>query len=269
MTQVIFFHQYRLDNNTVKIFSGGTMQELATKTVREIALELPQTTRIFEEFKIDYCCGGRKPFAEACANVGADPNAVMERIDAVLNTGQDTSDWIGNASLSALIDHIVDTHHVFTRKELTNLSPLMDKVARVHGDNHPELLELQEAFDELAADLMPHLMKEEEVLFPFIYRMERNLKNGLPVPFPPFGTVQNPVRMMMMEHDTAGDLLKKMRALSNDYTTPPDACPSFTGLFHRLQELERDLHQHIHLENNVLFPKSLELEKAEPAEVSH
>src|SRR5512139_746227 len=103
------------------------MQELSTKTVREIALELPQTTRVFEEFKIDYCCGGRKPLAEACEKVGADPDAVMKKIDAILAEKADTSEWIGNASLSTLIDHIVDTHHVFTRKELGNLSPLMDK----------------------------------------------------------------------------------------------------------------------------------------------
>lgn len=245
------------------------MQDLRTRTVREIALELPQTTPIFEEFKIDYCCGGRKPFAEACANVGADPDAVMQRIETILAKPTDTSGWIGNSTLSELMDHIIDTHHLYTRKELVRLLPLMEKVARVHGDNHPELIEIQEAFIELANDLMPHLGKEEEVLFPFIRRMERNIQNGLPIPFPPFGTVQNPVRMMMMEHDTAGDILKKMRSLSQDYTTPPDACPSFTGLFHRLEELERDLHQHIHLENNVLFPRALEMEQAQAFDASH
>jgi regulator of cell morphogenesis and NO signaling len=138
----------------------------------------------------------------------------------------------------------------------------MDKVARVHGDNHPELLELKTAFDELSADLMPHMMKEETILFPYIDRMARNAARGLLPPIPPFGTVQHPVRMMMAEHDVAGEILRKMRQLSNDFTTPPDACPSFTGLYFRLADLERDLHEHIHLENNILFPKAVRMEEA-------
>ncbi|MDM7922854.1 MAG: iron-sulfur cluster repair di-iron protein [Pyrinomonadaceae bacterium] len=239
------------------------MQEFGNKTVREIALELPQTTRVFEEFKIDYCCGGRKPLAEACANAGVDISAVVEKLTRTMSDRQADPSITPSDSLTKLMDHIIDTHHVYTRKELSALFPLMEKVVRAHGGNHPELLELQESFIELANDLMPHLEKEELVLFPYIRRMEQNVRNGLGVPAAPFGTVMNPVRMMMMEHDTAGDILKKMRLLSGDYTTPPDACPSFTGLFHRLQELERDLHQHIHLENNVLFPEALEIEERE------
>jgi regulator of cell morphogenesis and NO signaling len=238
------------------------MQNIATKTVREIALEMPQTTRVFEEFKIDYCCGGRKPLAEACEVAGANAEAVITRLNALIVAGTGTSDRVGNATLPELIDHIVDKHHVFTRDELNNLAPLMDKVARVHGDNHPELLELKTAFDELSADLMPHMMKEENVLFPYIDRMARNVAMGLLPPVPPFGTVQHPVKMMMAEHDVAGEILRKMRQLSNDFTTPPDACPSFTGLYFRLADLERDLHEHIHLENNILFPRSVRMEEA-------
>jgi regulator of cell morphogenesis and NO signaling len=238
------------------------MQNIATKTVREIALEMPQTTRVFEEFKIDYCCGGRKPLAEACEVAGANAEAVLTRLNALIVAGTGTGDWVGNATLPELIDHIVDKHHVFTRDELNNLAPLMDKVARVHGDNHPELLELKTAFDELSADLMPHMMKEENVLFPYIDRMARNVAMGLLPPVPPFGTVQHPVKMMMAEHDVAGEILRKMRQLSNDFTTPPDACPSFTGLYFRLADLERDLHEHIHLENNILFPRSVRMEEA-------
>jgi regulator of cell morphogenesis and NO signaling len=238
------------------------MQNIATKTVREIALEMPQTTRVFEEFKIDYCCGGRKPLAEACEVAGANAEAVITRLNALIVAGTGTGDWVRNAPLPELIDHIVDKHHVFTRDELNNLAPLMDKVARVHGDNHPELLELKTAFDELSADLMPHMMKEENVLFPYIDRMARNVAEGLLPPVPPFGTIQHPVKMMMAEHDVAGEILRKMRQLSNDFTTPPDACPSFTGLYFRLADLERDLHEHIHLENNILFPRSVRMEEA-------
>lgn len=236
------------------------MQNLSTMTVREIALEMPQTTRVFEQFKIDYCCGGRKPIAEACERAGVDSKDVIEQLEALFTSGVPADDWVGNASLHELISHILDKHHVFTKNELRSLAPLMDKVARVHGDNHSELIELKAAFEELSDDLFPHMMKEEEVLFPFVERLVRCKEQGLPAPMPPFGTIRNPIRMMMNEHDKDGDILRKMRSLSKDYTPPPDACPSFTGLYYRLAELERDLHEHIHLENNVLFPRAVELE---------
>lgn len=238
------------------------MQNLSTMTVREIALEMPQTTRVFEQFKIDYCCGGRKPIAEACDRAGVDAKDVIEKLEALFTSDVPQDAWIGNASLHELISHIIDKHHVFTKSELRSLAPLMDKVARVHGENHPELSELKTAFEDLSADLFSHMMKEEEMLFPFVEGLERSKDQGLPTPMSPFGTVRNPIRVMMSEHDVAGDLLRKMRSLSNDYTPPADACPSFTGLYFRLAELESDLHQHIHLENNVLFPRAVELEDA-------
>ena len=238
------------------------MQNLTTKTVREIALQMPVTTRVFEEFKIDYCCGGRKIFTEACQNVGANPEIVLQKLNQVLETNETNEfDWLATATLTELIDYIEEKHHTFTKYELEHLTPLMEKVAGVHGEHHPELLELKDTFQSLCDDLSPHLLKEERVLFPYIKDIEIKHINGLSVAFPPFGTVNNPVRMMMMEHDTAGDLLRKMRELSNDYTLPEGACPSFTGLYHRFIELERDLHKHIHLENNLLFPKAIELEE--------
>lgn len=238
------------------------MQNLTTKTVREIALEMPVTTRVFEEFKIDYCCGGRKIFAEACQNVGANPEIVLEKINKVLAAGDDGElDWLTTATLCELIDYIEEKHHTFTKHELEHLPPLMEKVARVHGEHHPELLELKDSFQVLCDDLSPHLMKEERVLFPYIRDLEFKHTKGLALSFPPFGTVNHPVRMMMEEHDRDGGILRKMREISNDYTLPEGACPSFTGLYHRLAELERDLHQHIHLENNLLFPKAVELEE--------
>ena len=239
------------------------MQNLSTKTVREIALEVPVTTRVFEEFKIDYCCGGRRPFDEACRNAGADPDAVMEKIDKVLQTADPgEAEALKKVTLTELIRYIEDTHHVFTRQEINGLVPLMAKVASRHGENHPELLELEFVFNELCNDLMPHLEKEERVLFPFIENLERSSTKGVTTPMSCFGSVQNPVRMMMMEHDTAGDLLRRMRELSRDYAIPEGACPSYTGLYYRLEAFERDLHQHIHLENNLLFPKAVELEEA-------
>lgn len=239
------------------------MQNLITKTVREIALEAPVTTRVFEEFKIDYCCGGRKMFLDACRDADAEPEIVLEKIERVLQSGETVeTNWLQTATLTELIEHIEQKHHVFTREEIENLPPLMEKVVRVHGANHPELSWLKDALRALCEDLTPHLMKEEMILFPYIRELEANLStNTRPSP-PCFGTVQNPVRMMMMEHDTAGEILRKMRRISNDYALPESACPSCTALFNRLEAFELDLHRHIHLENNLLFPKAIEIEES-------
>ena len=238
------------------------MHNLSTKTVREIALEMPVTTRVFEEFKIDYCCGGRKPFAEACTNAGANPDIVLQKIEEVIESIEFTEfEWLNDTTLCDLITYIIEKHHKFTRVEIFNLTPLMAKVASRHGENHPELFGLEGVFGKLCDDLVPHLMKEEQVLFPYLENLERSILNSTSVPLSCFGTVQNPVRMMMMEHDAAGDLLKKMREITNDYNLPDGACPSYTALFSRLEAFERDLHQHIHLENNLLFPKGIELEE--------
>jgi regulator of cell morphogenesis and NO signaling len=238
------------------------MHEFTDKTIREIALEAPLTTRIFEEFKIDFCCGGRVPFTDACRNAGVDPFIVATKLEKVLDEKPDAS-AAEEKGPRELIAHIVDTHHAFTRSEIDRLRPLAAKVAGKHGENHPELTQVRDVFDELAAELLPHMQKEEMVLFPYIERLTIAAEKGLPAPLPHFGTVQNPVRMMMFEHDRAGDLLRQLRNLSNEYSAPADACPSYKGLYAGLEDLERDLHRHIHLENNVLFPRAVELEAPE------
>lgn len=238
------------------------MENLATKTVREIALEMPVTTRVFEEYKIDYCCGGRRPLSEACESAGVSTDIVLKKLETIVETDQYPElDWLKTTTLSRLMDYIIDKHHVYTRGEIENLLPLMAKVASRHGDTHPELYELAIAFEELCDDLMPHMMKEERVLFPYVEQLERAVENSGSVNLPPFGTVEHPVRMMMMEHDTAGDLLRRMRELSMEYQLPEGACPSYAALYTRLEVLEKDLHQHIHLENNLLFPRAVELEQ--------
>ncbi|MBS1796200.1 MAG: iron-sulfur cluster repair di-iron protein [Acidobacteria bacterium] len=237
------------------------MENLTTKTVREIALEMPLTTKVFETYKIDYCCGGHRSFADACTLAGVDTDQVMREISAYFGKTEATPlDWVNRASLTELIEYIEGTHHVYTRDEIKNLSPLMVKVAGKHGPHNPQLFALEQLFCELCGDLAPHLHKEEQVLFPYIRDLEdfKSGKGALSASC--FGTVRNPVGMMMREHDTAGDLLRKMRAVSNDYQLPENACPSFTALFTRLEAFEKDLHQHIHLENNVLFPKAIALE---------
>lgn len=240
------------------------MQEFNTKTIREIALEFPQTVPVFEEFKIDYCCGGRKALSEACENLGVDEKLIWEKIEtAVKGAPQNgkTEDFPEHKKPAQLVDYIVEKHHVYTRDAVERLAPLMDKVCARHGDQHGELFEIQKTFRLLSEELLAHMRKEEMVLFPYIKVLAAVVSTNIPVAEPHFQTVRNPVRMMMAEHDAAGDFLKQMREFSNDYKLPEGACPSYTALYFGLEELERDLHRHIHLENNALFPQAIELEE--------
>ena len=235
-----------------------------TKTVREIVFESPNATRIFEKLKIDYCCGGNRQLPEACAAAGVEVGEVVRLLEetSLADVQADGTKDFKSAPLIDLMTYIVDKHHVFTREELERIGALLDKVCSVHGQNHPELLALKPLFRELSNDLAPHMFKEERVLFPYITQLEEATTNNRPMPMPPFATVRNPVRMMMMEHDTAGDLLRKIRETTKDFATPPDACISYQTLYRAMEALEQDLHQHIHLENNILFPRAVEMEEA-------
>ncbi len=237
-----------------------SMLNVQGKTVREIALEMPMTTRVFEEFKIDYCCHGDTPFEEACLNVGASPEVVIQKIDSLAPNGSDV-DSFAEVPLGGLIDHILDKHHIYTKDEISHLTPLMSKVASRHGDHYTYLYELKELFNAVCEDLEPHMLKEEMVLFPYIRGLEHQYLNHLSPAYPPFGAVRHPINMMTVEHEEVGELLTKMRAITSDYSLPDGACPSFSALYHRLADFERDIHQHIHLENNILFPRAVELEQ--------
>jgi len=229
-------------------------------TVRDVANELPQSTRLFEKLKIDYCCGGNQTLAEGCTSAGVDVYAVIQMLaEATQQKSEDAVDFT-SASLPQLITHIVDTHHVFTKSEMDRLQLLADKVLAAHGGNHPELVHLDELLTRLCADLKPHMFKEEHVLFPYIFALAKAADQQGAVPFAPFGTVNNPIRMMMREHDTAGEILRELRQLTSDYKVPADACISYQTLYQALENFEKDLHQHIHLENNILFPKALDVE---------
>ena len=233
----------------------------ATKTVGEIAAETPSCTREFEKLGIDYCCGGNRSLSEACAQVNASMDEVLARLERCAETATSEGDQNWQTLLLAdLIAHINDTHHMFVRSECPRIEALAAKVVGVHGNNHPELLTVQELFATLSDELAVHLMKEEQILFPHILRMEESLLEGEPAPPAMFGTVMNPIRMMMQEHDGAGDALRALRKATSDYRAPDDACISYRTLYDALQEFEKDLHQHIHLENNVLFPRASAME---------
>ena len=240
------------------------MNVITEKTVRELALENVAATKVFESFGIDYCCGGNQTLEQACHKANIHVNQVLRSLEEARQSSSANStvrNW-QTEPLGDLISHITNTHHSYTRDAIAGLTPLFAKVCSVHGTNHPELLELRGVFAGLTQELKLHLMKEEKVLFPYIVRMEEAVIEKAPILPPPFGTVQNPVAMMEHEHDSAGNALRTLRALSQGYIAPPDACISYQTLYKALAELEADLHQHIHLENNVLFPRAIEMETA-------
>ena len=239
------------------------MSVTTEKTLRQLVLETPAATRVLEKLGIDYCCGGNQSLEQACRAANLPIDQVLDSLEAAeLATkpeGKDR-DWQQEA-LADLVAHITSTHHKYTRSEIARLAPLLEKVRSVHGQNHPELQSIQTSFLGLADELTMHMMKEEVMLFPYIVRMEESVIEGQPILPPPFGTVQNPVSMMMHEHDSAGDALRAMRKASGGYAAPADACVSYQTLYRTLAEFEADLHQHIHLENNILFPRAIAMEQ--------
>jgi regulator of cell morphogenesis and NO signaling len=232
-----------------------------TKTVRDYAIETPQTIPVFEKLGIDFCCGGNRPLEEACAAANLSIDEVQKALQKALAEPVRPSDReLRAGSLGELISHIVKTHHAYVRTQTPEIEKLLEKVYSKHGEKHPELAHMRSVFRGLGQELMMHMMKEENILFPYIERMEEAVVQGDPILPPPFGTVANPIRMMEHEHDDAGIALKALRETSRGYTPPEDACVSFQALYTALENYEKDLHQHIHLENNVLFPRAVEME---------
>jgi len=230
----------------------------ATTAVRDLVLEKPASARVFESFGIDYCCGGAQTLAEACKAA----SRPMEEVIATLEKCEPAAserDW-RNAPLAELAQYIVDAHHTFTQAEITRLTGLIAKVIAVHGGNHPELLRVQLTFAGLSEELREHMRKEEELLFPYIAQMEEAARTRRRPPEPMFGTVQNPVAVMIMEHEGAALALERIREATTDYLLPSDGCASYKALYQSLPAFAADLHQHIHLENNILFPRAIELE---------
>ena len=235
-----------------------------TETIGQHAAAYPSSKRVFEKLGIDYCCGGNISLQEVCAKHDLNVDDLVEMLAAEhgrLSAASRVEPDFLNMSLAALSDHIVRDHHVFTRDENARITALLEKVCSVHGDNHKELFEVQMIFGMLRLELENHMLKEERMLFPYIALMESSLGFGLAVPPAPFGTTRNPVKVMMSEHDAAAEQLREIRRLTNDFATPADACVTYAGLFEALEGLEKDLHQHIHLENNILFPKAIEMEE--------
>jgi regulator of cell morphogenesis and NO signaling len=231
-----------------------------TQTVREIALDQPSSIRVFEHFGIDYCCGGRKPLTEACAAGNLEVATVIAALEAAEKGPAPMGENWSSGSLEKLSAHIVATHHAYVRSELPRLAVLAEKVVRRHGDTQAQLPLIQAKLALLDEELTQHLAKEEVVLFPYVTKLERALATGSTLPHGCFGTVANPISMMTAEHDAAGGLLAEMRELSFHFTPPAGACPTYCAFYAGLKEFEQDLHQHIHLENNILFPRAIKME---------
>lgn len=232
--------------------------DLNTSVGRWVAEE-PTASRVFEALHIDYGLGGEKSLSQACAELHVDPQEMLWELakataDGVMESAFDCSE----ASLAALCDHIEQTHHAYLKRELPRLKKLVANVAKVHAALHPELALVQQAFNELEAELVPHMFKEERVLFPAI----RCLEQSEAVVSFLFGTMVNPIRMMQHEHDDAGRALDLIRSATADYRVPENACKSYRAMLQGLFELEQDLRQHIHKENDILFPMALELERS-------
>jgi len=224
-------------------------------TIGELVKSRPALSRVFEELRIDYCCGGKTPLADACAARGLDPDAVLRRLESAEADGPETIDAAA-MGLAELADHIVATHHNYLREELPRLDFMTRKVAAVHGDAEPRLHEIRQVFVACRVELDAHTLKEEHVLFPMIRELEQ--ANG-PVAFH-CGSLANPIRMMEHEHDNAGDALERFRELTDDYTPPDWACNTYRAMIDALAAFERDLHIHVHKENSILFPGAMRLE---------
>jgi len=233
---------------------------LTTQTVGEIAAAQPGTIRVFQEHGIDFCCGGGRRLGEVCVERALDARALVNALEeAAASPAGELRNWSASG-LTALTRHIVSHYHQPLRSELDRVGALMDKVRRVHGERHPEVVEMARAFERLRDDLGPHMMKEERVLFPYVVRLEELEEEGAGLAGSPFGSVENPIAVMVQEHEAAGEILAELRQQSGGFVPPADACNSFRGLYHGLFEMERELHEHIHLENNVLFPRAVALE---------
>lgn len=238
----------------------------AATTLGEIAACVPEATQIFEDFGIDYCCGGKKSLEEACASCKISAQEVLHLIrssqTAKEEAGQ-THDW-AHESLASLIAHIKGTHHKHTRAEIARITPMLRKVLSVHGTNHPELRRIHSEFEALASELLDHMIDEEIVLFPYITRMEECAQRKQTAEPSGLSSLRGPVATLVFQHDSAGDKLRAIRQASGNYRVPEDACMTYRSVFRALADLEADLHQHIHLENNILFPRATAVEEILP-----
>ncbi len=232
------------------------MENLKEQKVGELVAENYQYADVFKKYDIDFCCGGGVTIGATCLLKNIDLNQLEKELSLVKQQ-QPVVDNPASWPISKLISHIVNHHHHYVRENMPYIIAYADKVAKVHGLNHPEVIEISRLVNELQSELFMHMHKEEVVLFPFINQLQANKT----ISGNPFSSIKSPIEVMLLEHDLAGDILKEVRNLSANYTPPNDACTTYKVLFDKLKNFEEDLHRHIHLENNILFLKAIELER--------
>ena len=220
-----------------------------------------RTASVFKKYSIDFCCQGNRTIEEACEKKNIDTKKVLEDLVAMMESKSESTTDYQSWPLDLLADYIEKKHHRYVQEKTLEIQPYLDKICKVHGERHPELLKIKEEFNASAGELAAHMKKEELILFPFIRKMTQAKMENIKVDAAHFGTVINPIQMMMDEHTVEGNRFRKIEELSNNYTPPQDACNTYRVSFSLLKEFEQDLHLHIHLENNILFPKAIEIEK--------
>lgn len=237
------------------------MESLQEKTVADVVTENIKAAHVFKKYGIDFCCGGGISVKRACEKANVDPEILTEellRLDTIADRAADYNSY----KLDFLADHIVNVHHHYVEESSPMLLQYAKRVNQVHGGHYTELAEIEALVIEVVQEMAAHQKKEELILFPFIKRLVKAEKENGEVPSAHFGSVDNPIKMMEDEHDEAGEIMRKISALSNNYTPPQGACNTYRAFYAKLEEFEEDLHRHIHLENNILFPKASKLEKS-------
>jgi regulator of cell morphogenesis and NO signaling len=237
------------------------MENLKNKTIGSFVAQDYRTAAVFSKYKIDFCCKGNRTVNEVCEKQNIDSETLMQSINEAVQSENNGSIDFNSWPLDLLADYIEKTHHRYVEDKTLILIPFLDKLCKVHGENHPELFKINELFTGCAGELSQHMKKEELMLFPFIKRMVKIKESNGVLSQPSFGTVSNPIAMMMQEHETEGDRFSEIARLTHNYTAPDDGCTTYKVTFAMLKEFEEDLYKHIHLENNILFPKAMTLEQ--------
>lgn len=237
------------------------MENLQNKTIGAFVAEDFRTAAVFSKYKIDFCCKGNRTIDEVCEKQEIDSKILLKKIKEALSAENSNTIDFNSWPLDLLADYIEKTHHRYVEEKSVIIMQFLNKLCSVHGANHPELFKINILFTECASELAQHMKKEELMLFPFVKKMVKALDTEAALVQPPFGTVSNPIAMMMHEHDAEGDRFREIASLTNDYKAPDDGCTTYKVTFQMLKEFEENLHTHIHLENNILFPKAVVLEK--------
>jgi regulator of cell morphogenesis and NO signaling len=232
-------------------------------TVGEVVKLNFKTAPLFLANNIDYCCGGNKAISDACNEAGIDPEKFIKQLETLAAEKDPDTEYINHLGLDELTNYIVKRHHVYVRESIPPLKKNLEKICQVHGEHHPELFQIKELFNGSADALTLHMQKEENVLFPYIQQLELAKKENTSLPRAHFGSVSNPIEMMLAEHQNEGERFDEISRLSNHYTLPEGGCTTYEVTLKQLSDFENDLHRHIHLENNILFPKAIELEQAQ------